>query len=115
MSNTSRVIAKTDPTAQRLQPSRQVESREHHASASAKAGLNLNIFGVFSGALSSKSKKTTYSNPDGSSRSVEERNEAAQGCGQAALSGAAYAQAEAQERKRAQRQVERVDHLGIEG
>jgi hypothetical protein len=37
-----------------------------------KAGLNLNIFGALSGAFSSKSKKTTHKNADGSSEVVEE-------------------------------------------
>lgn len=37
--------------------------------------MNLNIFGALSGAFSSKSKKTTHTNADGSSDSVEDRYE----------------------------------------
>jgi hypothetical protein len=37
-----------------------------------KAGLNLNLFGALSGAFSSKSKKTTHKNADGSSEVMEE-------------------------------------------
>ena len=40
-----------------------------------QAGLNLNLFGAVSGALSSKSKKSTHQNPDGSSDTVEDRAE----------------------------------------
>ena len=54
---------------------RDVETQEHHAKASASAGLNLNLFGALSGALSSKSKKTTHTNADGESTSVEDRSD----------------------------------------
>jgi hypothetical protein len=47
---------------------------QHRANAS-QAGLNLNLFGAVSGALSSKSKKSTHQNPDGSSDTVEDRAE----------------------------------------
>lgn len=57
------------------QGARDVESREHHAKASAAGGLNLNIFGALSGALSSKSKKTTHTSADGSSIAVEDRSD----------------------------------------
>lgn len=57
------------------QGARDVETQEHHAKASASAGLNLNLFGALSGALSSKSKKTTHTNADGSSTSVEDRHD----------------------------------------
>jgi hypothetical protein len=40
-----------------------------------QAGLNLNLFGALSGALSSKSQKSTHKNPDGSSDTVESRAE----------------------------------------
>ena len=48
---------------------------EHGANVTPKAGLNLNIFGALSGAFSSKSKKTTHRNKDGSSHEVEDRYE----------------------------------------
>lgn len=57
------------------QGARDVETQEHHAKASASGGLNLNLFGALSGALSSKSKKTTHTNADGSSTSVEDRHD----------------------------------------
>jgi hypothetical protein len=57
------------------QGARDVEEQEHHAKASASGGLNLNLFGALSGALSSKSKKTTHTNADGSSTSVEDRHD----------------------------------------
>lgn len=40
----------------------------------AQGGLNLNIFGALSGALSSKSRKETHTNPDGSKKAVEDRD-----------------------------------------
>lgn len=40
-----------------------------------KAGLNLNIFGALAGAFSSKSRKTTQKNKDGSEVSVEDRHD----------------------------------------
>ena len=40
-----------------------------------QGGLNLNLFGALSGALSSTSKKTTHNNADGSSTSVEDRHD----------------------------------------
>lgn len=89
---------------QQAQHARDVETHEHHASANAsvsptyhssinrfyrgsfsyqsiiltfyeQAGLNLNLFGALSGAFSSKSKKTTHNNADGSSLSVEEKHD----------------------------------------
>ncbi|OCK76218.1 hypothetical protein K432DRAFT_306843 [Lepidopterella palustris CBS 459.81] len=115
MTNQSRTIAKKDPSAQRLQQSRQVEIEEHNASASAQAGLSLNILGALSCALSSKSKKTTHQNCDGSTHYVEDRHEAGQAYGQAAANGAAFAAVNANEGRRKQKALETVDHLGIEG
>jgi hypothetical protein len=40
-----------------------------------KAGLNLNLFGALSGAFSSKSKKTTHTNADGSSDVTEDKHD----------------------------------------
>lgn len=40
-----------------------------------QGGLNLNLFGALSGALSSTSKKTTHTNADGSSTSVEDKHD----------------------------------------
>jgi hypothetical protein len=56
------------------QQQREVESQEHHAKASASAGLNLNLFGALSGALSSHSRKETHRQPNGEEKSVEERD-----------------------------------------
>ncbi|KAF2260690.1 hypothetical protein CC78DRAFT_620088 [Lojkania enalia] len=115
---------------QQQQYRRDVETKEYQGSANASAGLNLNIFGAFSGALSSKSKKTTHTNPDGSSTSVEDRDDKAIAQGHAAGQGAAYASANATEHGKQQTAREigqaqgqakmvqgqkHVDHLGIEG
>lgn len=74
-------ITKKDAQAQQVahqsssQGVRDVETQEHHARASASGGLNLNIFGALSGALSSASKKTTHKSADGAETSVEERRD----------------------------------------
>ncbi|KAH7069894.1 hypothetical protein BKA63DRAFT_519769 [Paraphoma chrysanthemicola] len=78
MANSSS-LTKKEAAQQQLQQQSQhahdVETQEHHAKASASAGLNLNIFGALSGAFSSKSKKTTRQNADGSSEIVEDRHD----------------------------------------
>jgi hypothetical protein len=77
----SNQISKSQSSAhqQQLQQSsqhaRDVETQEHHASANASAGLNLNLFGALSGAFSSKSKKTTHTNADGSSTATEDKHD----------------------------------------
>ncbi|KAF3042699.1 palmitoyltransferase swf1 [Didymella heteroderae] len=111
------------------QGARDVETQEHHAKASASGGLNLNLFGALSGALSSKSKKTTHTNADGSSTSVEDRHDKAAANALANGSAQAFASADAEEggKKTASREVaqsasqgravsasKKVDHLGIE-
>lgn len=74
-------LTKKEAQAQQVQQqsasqgARDVSTQEHHAKASASGGLNLNLFGALSGALSSKSKKTTHTNADGSSTSVEDRHD----------------------------------------
>ena len=93
----------------------------------AQAGLNLNVFGALSGAFSSKSKKQTHQNPDGSSHSVEDREELGRANGVAQGQGQAFVKGESEQGARKMRGVEgeraqgkivegkRVDHLGIEG
>jgi hypothetical protein len=75
----SQVSKSTSASKQQVQQSSQhahdVETQEHHASANASAGLNLNVFGALSGAFSSKSKKTTHQNADGSSEMVEDKQD----------------------------------------
>ncbi|PVI02862.1 hypothetical protein DM02DRAFT_612664 [Periconia macrospinosa] len=79
----SRALSKKEVQQQQLQQQQQqqqqyardVETQERHASANASAGLNLNLLGALGGAFSSKQKKTTHSNPDGSSYSVDERHD----------------------------------------
>lgn len=75
----TRALSKAEASHQQLQQqeqyARDVETREHTAKADASAGLNLNLFGALSGAFTSKSRKTTHSNPDGSSMSVEDRED----------------------------------------
>jgi len=122
MPATTRSIAKKDASASQLQQARQVETEEQHASASAQAGLNLNIIGALSGAFGSKSKKTTQNNSDGSSLSTEERAEIAQASGQAAADAVAFGAAKADSGRRKMKAsdvggakaVKGIDHLGIE-
>jgi len=89
-----------------------------------KAGLNLNLFAAVSGVFGSKSKKTTDTDPDGSSHSVEDTEGVGhvKGAGGGNLKAAGSAQAndyqkktKSVEQKQSQRQeqVESVDHLGI--
>ncbi|KAF2181097.1 hypothetical protein K469DRAFT_590407 [Zopfia rhizophila CBS 207.26] len=128
----SRALTKKEAQQQQLQQQqyqRDVETQEHHASANASAGLSLNLFGALSGVFSSKSRKTTHSNPDGSSHSVEDRHEQGVAHGYAAGQGTAYAQGNAVENGKKQKSREigegqqqtrqikgtkQVDHLGIE-
>ncbi|KAJ4378022.1 palmitoyltransferase swf1 [Neocucurbitaria cava] len=93
-------------------------------------GLNLNVLGALSGALSSKSKKTTHQNPDGSSDTTEDRHDKAAANGIASGQGNAYAAGGAQEHslkskekgvgqeatqaKQLKGKKEEVNHLGIE-
>ncbi|KAH7381280.1 hypothetical protein DE146DRAFT_760718 [Phaeosphaeria sp. MPI-PUGE-AT-0046c] len=125
-------LTKQEAAQQQVQRSsqhaRDVETQEHSASASASAGLNLNLFGALSGAFSSKSKKTTHTNADGSSTSVEDRHDQGMANAAARGHGSAYGQANAQERslkakgrEAGQEAVQgkklegkKVDHLGIE-
>jgi hypothetical protein len=79
-----------------------------------QAGLNLNLLGALSGAFGSKSKKTTSNAADGSSLSTEERAECAQASGQAAANAAAFGTANANSGRRKMKEVQGVDHLGIE-
>ncbi|KAH7119738.1 hypothetical protein B0J11DRAFT_68878 [Dendryphion nanum] len=96
------------------QYARDVETHEHKASANAsqliktchQAGLNLNLFGALSGALSSKSKKTTHKNADGSEVSVEDRHDQAMANGYAQGQAQAYAQGNAEQMSRAQKGTE---------
>jgi hypothetical protein len=104
VSKTSSGASQEVAQQQYQQQQREVETQERHAKASAsvclfhlpdvppsrvlcrwgmgklttlflyKAGLNLNIFGALSGALSSKSRKETHTAPDGSKRAVEDRD-----------------------------------------
>jgi len=128
-------LTKKEAQAQQVQQrsaaqgARDVETREHHAKASASGGLNLNLFGALSGALSSTSKKTTHNNADGSSTSVEDRHDQAAAKGAAAANASAHAAASAEQGGKESRSREvaqsasqaqaasahkRVDHLGIE-
>lgn len=89
----------------------------------------MNIFGALSGVFSGKSKKTTDTTADGSSKSVEHRHGKGHvdGAGGGTLSAIGEGTAQSQERYRmveegiqqqeqGQKRVGRtVDHLGIEG
>ncbi|KAF2438253.1 hypothetical protein P171DRAFT_437312 [Karstenula rhodostoma CBS 690.94] len=114
------------------QHARDIETTEHKSSANASAGLNLNLFGTLSGALSSSKRKETHAAPDGSTHTVEDAHDKAAAAGHAAGQGTAFAQGAAQdgvkhEKRRevaqaqeqgklvaGQRQRQQVDHLGIE-
>ncbi|KAF1850231.1 uncharacterized protein K460DRAFT_400300 [Cucurbitaria berberidis CBS 394.84] len=122
--------AQQQQVQQQKQDARDVETQEHHASANASAGLNLNILGALSGAFSSKSKKTTHQNADGSSHTVEDKHDKGVANGVAQGQGNAFAAANAQEHslKAKERGVgqeatqaktlkgkkEEVNHLGLE-
>jgi hypothetical protein len=97
--------AQSQQLQQQNQHARDTQTEEHHKSANAsvilpppavlhitsrtqcwtgsieiadrnkQAGLNLNLGGALSGAFSSKSKKTTTTNPDGSSTSTEDKQD----------------------------------------
>ncbi|KAF2641090.1 hypothetical protein P280DRAFT_468764 [Massarina eburnea CBS 473.64] len=133
----SRALSKKEAQQQQIQQQQQhardVETDEHHASANASGGLNLNLVGALSGAFSSKQKKTTHTNPDGSSDSVEDRRDKGAANAVAQGNGTAHAAANAQEGSRHHKGLERgqqaqqgkfvkgkkgegmeVDHLGIE-
>ncbi|KAF1976924.1 hypothetical protein BU23DRAFT_15586 [Bimuria novae-zelandiae CBS 107.79] len=125
------------------QYARDVETEEHHSSASAsfrftcspvylttseQAGLNLNLFAALSGAFTSTKRKETHTAPDGSKHSIEDTHDKASG--HAAGTGTAYAQGathDSAKREKAREigqarsqgkikasQTHRVDHLGIE-
>ncbi|KAL5414282.1 hypothetical protein PMIN06_009375 [Paraphaeosphaeria minitans] len=112
------------------QVARDVETTEHKSSANASAGLNLNLFGALSGAMSSAKRKETHTAPNGSSHTVEDTHDKAAAAGHAAGQGSAFAKGSAQDgakhekrREVAQTQEQgklvsgqrqRVDHLGIE-
>ncbi|KAL6153963.1 palmitoyltransferase swf1 [Exserohilum turcicum] len=112
----AQTVAKRD--AQQLQQNQATASQqqvhEKHASANASAGLNLNLFGALSGAFSSKQKKSTRVDDDGSIVSEQERQDKAEASAlaRAQANARAAAGAEQSEMKRTQ---QRVDHLGIEG
>ncbi|EOA88171.1 uncharacterized protein SETTUDRAFT_27626 [Exserohilum turcica Et28A] len=128
----AQTVAKRD--AQQLQQNQATASQqqvhEKHASANAsmpyendiqlyqrttmQAGLNLNLFGALSGAFSSKQKKSTRVDDDGSIVSEQERQDKAEASAlaRAQANARAAAGAEQSEMKRTQ---QRVDHLGIEG
>jgi hypothetical protein len=100
----TQAVSKQEASKQQVQQQSQAagsrEVQEHHASANAsvrsspydfflsprsfpreltpicpQAGLNLNIFGALSGAFSSKQKKTTHQNADGSSTTTEDKHD----------------------------------------
>ncbi|KAF9729464.1 hypothetical protein PMIN01_12328 [Paraphaeosphaeria minitans] len=95
------------------QVARDVETTEHKSSANASAGLNLNLFGALSGAMSSAKRKETHTAPNGSSHTVEDTHDkgtspsitpfsdicfiAAAAAGHAAGQGSAFAKGSAQD------------------
>ncbi|KAL1801291.1 hypothetical protein ACET3X_001633 [Alternaria dauci] len=127
----TQAVSKQDASKQQMQQQSQAagsrEVQEHHASANASAGLNLNIFGALSGAFSSKQKKTTHQNADGSSTTTEDRHDKGMANAAAGGRGSAFAAANAQQsslkakesgvgqESKQGKSVKQVDHLGIEG
>ncbi|CBX96310.1 hypothetical protein IAQ61_001482 [Plenodomus lingam] len=131
-------VAKQDLQSHEVQTScaeaRDVETQESRKSASASAGLNLNLLGALSGAFSSSSKKGTKQNADGSSETTREKVDRASASAHAQAAASAHGAAQAHEhnRKTSTRSVgtedsearevkqsrleakKRVDHLGIE-
>ncbi|KAJ4349586.1 palmitoyltransferase swf1 [Didymosphaeria variabile] len=135
----SRAVSKKEQSQQiahqhqgQEQHARDVETTEHKSSANASAGLNLNLFGALSGALSSTKRKETTNKPDGSKHTIEDSHDKAAASGYAAGQGNAFAQGNTQdggkhEKRReigqkqeqgkivaGQKQSHKVDHLGIE-
>ncbi|KAI4660788.1 uncharacterized protein J4E79_005356 [Alternaria viburni] len=127
----TQAVSKQDTSSQQVQQQRQGagsrEVQEHHASANASAGLNLNLFGALSGAFSSKQKKTTHQNADGSSTTEEDKHDKGSASAAVGGRGSAYAAGNAQQsslkakesgmaqEQKQGKKVEKVDHLGIEG
>ncbi|KAH9876673.1 hypothetical protein J1614_003805 [Plenodomus biglobosus] len=131
-------LAKQDIQGQQVRASRaeaqDLETHESHKSASASAGLNLNLFGALAGALSSSSKKSTRENPeDGTRETVSERVDRASAAATAKSSASAHGAVKADDYTRAHKahgtsaqqgearavkgsrvDSEQVDHLGIE-
>ncbi|KAF2405044.1 hypothetical protein EJ06DRAFT_578302 [Trichodelitschia bisporula] len=93
------------------QPMRRTEVHEAEAHAEAQAGLNLNIFGAFKGAYKGRKTKTTDTKKDGSSHSVEHKDEEGYGEGWAKGDMQAYAHEKRDAKER--RGVQEVDHLGL--
>jgi len=129
-------VTKKSTEAQQLQQqssgqrAHDTETQERHASANASAGLNLNLFGALSGAFSSKSKKETRQNADGSSHVAETKHDKGAANAVASGQGQAYGSANAHEhnlrskskgieqgasQSKAVSGKKQVDHLGIEG
>jgi hypothetical protein len=84
-----------------------------------QAGLNLNIFAAVSGVFKSKSTKTTDTKKDGSSHSVENREEDGQFKGAGAGNLKAVGEAHSHERYRKgvegeqMQEHQHIDHLGL--
>ncbi|KAK0286926.1 hypothetical protein LTR35_004395 [Friedmanniomyces endolithicus] len=68
------------------------EAKEHSASGSASAGINLNVFGALAGAFSGKSTKETAA--DGSSVEYREDEGRVKGAGKGNLEAVGAAQGE---------------------
>ncbi|KAK0337940.1 hypothetical protein LTR91_011780 [Friedmanniomyces endolithicus] len=69
-----------------------LEAKEHSASGSASAGINLNVFGALAGAFSGKSTKETAA--DGSSVEYREDEGRVKGAGKGNLEAVGAAQGE---------------------
>ncbi|KAF4312652.1 membrane protein [Botryosphaeria dothidea] len=135
-----RAAADDQQMSQPQQQLQQIEAREQYASGEAKAGLNLNLFAALSGSMFQRKNKTTDTRPDGSSRSVEQTDTAAQakGAGHGNLSAFGAARAEGRDRaigkestraleedskernkkakalkQKGEEKAQEVDHLGI--
>ncbi|KAH8707521.1 hypothetical protein GQ44DRAFT_628572 [Phaeosphaeriaceae sp. PMI808] len=134
----SKQEARQTQVQQSSQRARDIETQEHHSSASASVHLPffllkmnpniLNIFGALSGAFSSKSKKTTQHNADGSKTIIEDKHDQAMANAAVRGQGMAYARGNAEDHSlkakervmgqeaRQGKKIEgkkKVDHLGL--
>jgi hypothetical protein len=120
---TSRLQSQAQSSSRRT---RETEEYETGTKASAQGSLNLNLFAAVSGLFGSKTTKTTDVAPDGSSQSVENSKGVGhvKGVGAGTLDVQASGEAKdyakkthavEQNQKQGQKQLQQVNHLGIEG
>jgi hypothetical protein len=105
--------------ALRYVPQNSLDQDQANQHPDKKAGLNLNIFAAVSGVFKGRSTKTTDTKKDGSSHSVENREEMGHVNGAGAANLKAVGDAHSHERYRKgieaeqSQQHQQIDHLGL--